>query len=530
MNKYTEQQHSQKQKNSPQISSQNETIAVNFAVALTPDDLKRLKELGIASFVLHATGELIEIEQDENLKVKSKKNNSVKHRNVLGFIDPTVAGIDIGDKVIHVAIPDGYGKTIVKEFQTTTPQLQKIVEELKKAGVTTGVMEATGVYWVPLYEVMEESGLKPVLVDAKSVKNVPGRKSDVLDCQWLQVLYSSGLLRAAFRPPRERLNLRSYVRQRLNIVKTRQFALGRMEKSLQLMNIKLSSALSDIVGVSGLDIIRAIVQGVRDPHKLASLRNRGCKKPEEFFVEALTGNFQESHLFDLESNLEQYDFSEKQLKKCDEKIKGELESYPTVVQTAPPNRDKDKKKSKKFSDKRKPKKNEFSFDVRTLLWQKSGRDITALTGIQESTALIVFAELGGTDMSSWRTYKQFASWLKFCPGNNISGGKRRKSKKQPCSNYISQAIRMSAMSAKKSDTAMGAHIRRISGRADKAKGIKAGAHKIAIQIYHMYKEGWEFHEKGADWYEKEYADRCLKNLQKKAKQQGYKLVPIDKAA
>jgi hypothetical protein len=464
------------------------------------------------------------------MKQSTINDRSHKHKNQLGYIDPIVAGIDIGDKVIHVAFPDGKGGAYVKEFATTTPALHDIAKKLKNAGVKTAVMEATGVYWVPLYDILESLGFNPILVDAKSVKNVPGRKSDVVDSQWIQTLYSNGLLRAAFRPPRERLKLRSYVRHRMTIVKTKQKALLHIEKGLQLMNIKLSTAVSEIGGVSGMDIIRAIVKGERDPAKLAALRNRGCKKPEQLFIDALTGNFQEENIFAITLALAQFDFSNKQLDKCDKKIQAELKTYPTVTDTPPPKRDKDKNKSRRFSACRKPNRNDVSFDVRTILWQKSGRDFTALLGVEANSALTIFAELGGTDVSSFENVKKFTSWLKLCPGNNISGGKRRKSKKQPCANYISQTLRMSALSAKKSKSAIGAHIRRISGRTDKPRGIKAGAHKLAQMLYYMCRDGWVYFERGEDYYEKAYAHRCLKNLQKRAKDMGFKLVLEEMAA
>lgn len=455
---------------------------------------------------------------------KKEKIQSAVHKNKLGFIDPTVAGIDIGDKLIYVAIPNNHKEATVSFFGTTTSALHQIVDALKQAGVKTAVMEATGIYWVPLYEILEDHGLEAVLVDAKSVKNVPGRKTDVLDCQWIQVLYSNGLLRAAFRPNRERLALRGYVRWRQNTIKHRQIALLHIEKCLQLMNIKLSTAVSDIAGVSGMDIIRAIATGERNPVYLASLRNINCKKDEQVFVEALTGNFQEENVFSLQQALAQYDFSNKQINDCDKEILKFLENLPTLTETLPPIRDKDKNKNSRYRGARKPDKNEPSFDVQTILWKKSKIDFTALPGIGPSTALLIYAELGGTDVSAWKSEKEFASWLKLCPGNNISGGKRRRSKKQPCVNYISQALRMAALAAKRSKSFIGAHIRRISGRTDKPKGIKAGAHKLACQVYGMCKNGWQYHEKGEEFYEKRHLKRSLSILEKKAKEHGYALV------
>ena len=282
------------------------------------------------------------------------------------------------------------------------------------------------------------------------------------------------------------------------MIKIKQHALLHMEKALQLMNIKLGTAVSDIAGVSGLGIMRAIAAGERDPYRLAGMRSKLCKKEEETFVAALTGNYQEEHVFSLKQALAQYDFAHKQLEECDEHIQKELEQFPDVVNTPPPENHKDKKKHPKFSRLKKPKKNDLSFDVRTTLWKKSGIDLTALPGISDSTALLIYSELGGTDVSAWRSEKAFSSWLKLSPGNNISGGKRRKSKRQkPSANYISQALRMSSVAAKRSDTALGSHIRRICSRADNPKGVKAGAHKLATMVYHMCKGGWTYYEKGA---------------------------------
>jgi transposase len=470
--------------------------------------------------------------QNDTQNHKSKKaRNGLTHRNTLGYIDPTIAGIDIGANLIHVAIPNTGGSADVHEFGTTTPDLHQIAQALRKAGVTTAVMEATGVYWVPLFEVLEDLKFIPVLVDAKSAKNVPGRKSDVQDSQWIQTLYSNGLLRAAFRPPRDRLALRAYVRQRLSIIKTRSRCLLHMEKALQLMNIKLSGALSDIGGVSGMDIIREILKGEKDAVKLASLRNKTCKKPEEAFVAALTGNFQKEHLFSLKQAIDLYDFTEKQLEECDKLIQGELESLPTVTKDPMPMRDKDKKADGKYKRAKKPRKNAMYFrNLRDLLWEKSGIDATALDGVDENSALLLFAELGGTDVSCWSNEKAFGSWLKLCPGNNISGGKSRKSKRQPCSSYISQAFRMASLAAKKSDSGVGAKIRCISGRADKAKGIKAGAHHLAILYYNMCKHGWKYHRKGATDYEAAYNRRRLESIKRSAHSLGYDLTPKKEAA
>lgn len=458
--------------------------------------------------------------------------SELKHTNrtksKLGYVDPTVAGIDIGSKLIHVSIPQKDGGVKVVEYGSLTPDLHKIAQTLKKAGVKTAVMEATGVYWIPLYETLEspEYGINPVLVDAKSVKNVPGRKTDIVDAQWIQVLYSSGLLRAAYRPPRDRITIRSLVRLRQSVIKNRQRALLHIEKVLQLMNLKLSSAVSDIAGISGMAIIRAIVAGVRDPSELAKLRHSTCKSPEKKFIDALTGNYQDDHLFALNLALEQYDFSFSQLEKIDERLFQEFEKLPDVTCETPPIREKDKKSNGKYAKARKPLKNSYSFDVQDVLWRKSGIDFTAIPGIEVGSALIIFAELGGVDVGAWESEKEFASWLKLCPGNNISGGKRRKSKHQPCVNPISQVLRLCAVSCKRSQSGLGSFIRRVCSRADNPKGIKAGAHKIARTLYQMCKHGMQYVEKGEAYHEKRHEERILKNLRHRAKSLGYELQPV----
>lgn len=456
-------------------------------------------------------------------------NNNPKkksHKNKIGNIDPTVAGIDIGSKLIHVAIPDGNEGAVVKEYGTTTPELHLIAQDLKEAGVVTAVMEATGVYWIPLFEILEsiEYGLQPVLVDAKSVKNVPGRKTDVVDCQWLQVLWSAGLLRAAFRPPRDRLPLRDLSRTRRSIGRTKQKALVQIEKTLQLMNIKLSMAVSDIAGLSGMAIVRAIAKGEQDPEKLAALRHSSCKRTKDEFVAALTGNFPPQHLFALVITLNQYDFSARQMAECDAGICKELEALPNVVDTPPPVRDKDRKANGKYSTARKPDKNSFSFDVRELLWRKSGVDFTSLPGVSEGSALVFFAELGGASVAAWNSEKEFASWLKLCPGNNISGGKRRKCKHIPSVNPIAQYCRLSAVSIKHSKSHLGAWTRRICSRTDKPKGMKAAAHRLCRTLYQMCKRGMNYVELGEARSEALHQARLLKTLKERAAEQGYELV------
>ncbi|MEA1877594.1 MAG: IS110 family transposase [Bacteroidota bacterium] len=457
--------------------------------------------------------------------MKESKTNS-RPKNKLGYIDPTVAGIDIGSKLIHVSIPNKDGGVNVIEYETTTPDLLKIAKDLKKAGVTKGVMEATGVYWIPLFETLEskEFSIQPILVDAKSVKNVPGRKTDVIDCQWIQTLYSNGLLRAAFRPARDRLPLREYVRARNSLIRDRQKVLNKIEKALQLMNVKLSTAVADIAGLSGMAIIRAIVAGKTDPKHLASLRHKSCKKQPKVFINALTGHYRPHLVFILKLELDQYDYLYEQLNQLDEQILNELEKLPTVMDEPLPLRDKDKGDDGRYKTARKPKKNQCTFDIRTKLWEKSGVDLGSIVGISDLSSLTIFAELGGTDMRSWASEKEFSSWLRLCPGNNISGGKRRKCKHRASVNAVSQTLRMSAVSCKNSKSGIGSFIRRICGRTDKPKGIKAGAHRLAIILYQMCKYGATYVEKGEARRNREHDKRIRKSLEKRAKELGLKLV------
>lgn len=451
---------------------------------------------------------------------------SKKIQNHLGSFSPKVAGIDIGKDLIHVSFYDGKSGSIVQEFGSTTTQLLEIVKVLKKAKARTAVMESTGVYWIPLFETLEDHGFEAVLVDARSVKNVPGRKTDVQDCQWIQTLYSNGLLRPAFRPEKPRVRLREFVRHRSNIIKARKTSLLHIEKALQLMNIKLGSALSDISTISGLEIVRAISRGIYDPRELAKLRSKQCKKPEEVFVASLSGNFQEEHIFSLKQALAQYDFFGAQLEQCDERIQQELESLPDQTEQPRPENSKDRSK-KKFAQCKKARRNGFSIDIKGILWKKSGIDLTALRGIDDSTALTIFTELGGTDMSPWKSSKHFCSWLKLCPGNNISGGKSRSGKGQKCVNRVTQALRMAAQSAKRSNTALGAYIRGMCARLGNKEGIKAGAHKLARWIYLMMKYGWDYVEGTVEEYEEDHQERRLRNLQRRAREMGYELKAVE---
>lgn len=395
-----------------------------------------------------------------------------------------------------------------------------IADWLSSLNVQSVAMEATGVYWIPLFEILQDKFLNPVLVDPKSAKNVPGRKTDVLDCQWIHKLFSCGLLRPAFRPGKEAF--RAYMRHRGNLIKLRQKVILQMLKSLLLMNIKLDVAVSEVISVTGINIIRAIVNGERDPQKLAALRHQSCKKPEKIFVDALTGNYQKTHLFTLKQSLESYDYFRRQIDECDAMILEELQTWTTVSEKPVTS---GKKVYAKYGLAKKPDQNEFNFDIKTLLYQKIGVDLTAINSLGNLTVATIISELGGKEgLQSFKTEKAWCSWLALCPGNNISGGKSLGGQSRKSKNRIKSALCMAAMSLTNSKCELGAYYRRMAARVTKSKAIKAVAHKLARLIYKLLTNGHEYVAIGQEHYGKQYEKKRIKNLMKNARELGYVLV------
>jgi transposase len=459
---------------------------------------------------------------------KKEKLNSTKKRRAKGLepIYSNVAGIDIGSRVIHVAILNEENEYDIREFGTMTTDLLAIRSWLIHSNVKIAAMEATGVYWVPCFEILEDIGIKAVLVDPKSAKNVPGRKTDYLDAQWIHKLYSCGLLRPAFRPSKDKEAFRTYMRHRGNLIRGRQTAILQMNKALLLMNIKLDVAVSEVASVSGMNIIRAIVAGERDPHKLASLRHFSCKKPEEIFVNALTGNFQQTHLFTLKQSLETFDYFSQQINECDKMIQKDLSEWQTIVEGSTPlNKKNKKKKSTKHANLRKPDQNEFNFDIETLLYQKTGVDLTAINSLGALTVATIISELGGKEgLNAFENEKAWCSWLTLCPGNNVSGGKSLGGQSRKSKNRIKRALCVAAMSLCNSKCALGAYYRRMATRVSKSKALKAVAHKLARLIYQLLKKGNQYVEIGQEQYERKHEARRLRNLTKSASELGYELI------
>ena len=363
----------------------------------------------------------------------------------------------------------------MRSFKTFTADLHRLAGWLEGCGIDTVAMESTGVYWIPIYEILEERGIEVLLVNARHVKNVPGRKSDVLDCQWIQELHSVGLLRGSFRPTAEIASLRAYLRHREKLIQGASSHIQRMQKALVQMNVQLHNVISDITGVSGMKILRDIVAGVTDPRALAAHRDHRCRASEEEIAASLTGNYRAEHLFALRQNLELYDTFRRQIQLCDGEIEALLLSLaarrdePAVPLPSP-------------RTKKKARDNEPRFEIRTLLHRLAGADLTQIDTIGPYTALQLIAEIG-TDMSRWRTEKHFTSWLTLAPKNKISGARLLSSKTQPSANRAAAMLRMCAMVAGRTATALGAYYRRIAYRVGKPKAITATARKLAVLVY-----------------------------------------------
>lgn len=455
---------------------------------------------------------------------KNNKNKGAKKVERLDYINANAAGIDIGSISHFVAIPEGRDVQTVREFSTFTNSLMELAAWLKKTGITTVAMESTGVYWVPVYDMLEQQGFEVLLVNARHIKNVPGRKTDVIDCQWIQQLHSYGLLRGSFRPKDNILKMRTLMRHRSTLIEYAASHIQHIHKALSLMNVQLKNVIRDLTGMTAMKIIRSIVEGERDPAILAQYRDYRCRSSEEEIRESLIGNYQEDHMFCLKQALDLYDHYSLKINECDqeiEKIMAELRSY--VDEEG--NNEGEKEPNKKTIKKRAPKKHDFAFDMHQELIRISGVDLTQIPSLNVQTVSRIISEIG-IDMSKWETSKQFAAWLGLCPGNKVSGGKRLSGKTPPSANRAAAALRMAANSLRLSDTALGAFFRRLSSRLGVAKSITAAAHKLAVILYNMLKTGSEYMESGARYYEEQYKNRCIRNLEAKAKLFGFALVPV----
>jgi transposase len=434
------------------------------------------------------------------------------------IIHPAAAGVDIGSRSHWVAVPADRDDQPVREFASFTGDLHRLADWLTSCGVKTVAMESTGVYWIPLFDILEERGLEVLLVNAAHLHNVPGRKSDVLDCQWIQRLHSFGLLRGSFRPPEQILELRVYMRQRERLVQDAARHVQHMQKALLEMNLQIHHVLNDLTGVTGMRIVRAIMSGERDGNKLAELRDPRCKQPKKRIAAALQGSYRHEHLFVLEQVLAAYDTHQELLKQCDARIANKLAelSSRSEVPAAPcPLR--------RYGT---PKGNQPTFEIQSLLHRICGNvDLTQIHGLAPTTALNLVAEIG-TDVSRWPSEKHFTSWLNLAPGTKITGGKRLTGRRGPSKNRAGLALRQAAVSAGRTDTALGGFYRRIAARRGAGKAVVATARKLGALVYRALKHGQAYVDIGLAAYEQQQNDRIFRHLQKRATALGYQLLPV----
>ena len=456
------------------------------------------------------------------MRKKSKRTLGIEEaRPFAGMsrVNKDAAGVDIGAEEIVACVAQDETTQIVRAFGNYTVDLQSIGAWLKEHRIKTVAMESTGVYWIPLFEELERQGFECLLISSRSLRRVPGRKSDILDAQWIQTLHNYGLLESSFRPEGELAALRTLLRHRAQLLEHRAPHVLHIQKALLQMNVQLSQALSDVTGETGQAIIRAIVAGERDPQKLAALRNRQCKKSVEEIGKALTGTWRAEHLYVLKQSLELYDFYTKQVESCDVEIErmyaltrpdweaGAVKPLPA--------------KKRSSHSKNAPEQKE---EIRQHLKRISGVDLSVVDGFGVSLAQTVIMEVG-TDMRKFPSEKHFCSWLGLAPKHEISGGKVLKNKTLKTKNRAGQAFRMAAQSVKGSDCVFGSRYRRLRARLDNRQATVATAHAIARVVYRMLKHQVEYEELSVEEYEQEYKKQQVKYLKKKAEKFGFQLMP-----
>jgi len=439
-------------------------------------------------------------------------------------VHPRAAGIDIGSTEHYVAVP---GKTkdepLVKSFGCYTPQLHEMAQWLHAHKITTVAIESTGVYWVPVMDLLESEGLEVILVNPEGLKQI---KTDVKDCRALQHLHSLGLLRGSFRPSQEIVALRAYCRQRAHLVAQSSQQIQLMQKALEQMNIQLHKAISDLSGATGMRILHSILNGQYNPEELAKLRHGAVKTSQTDLAKALTGNYRPEHLFSLRQAVQAYEFFQRQIQLCDEQIDAHMCSLPGAAPDCKPTANSSAAGNGKTPRRRK---NQFYFDARQEQIRLLGVDLTKIPGISTLTVQTILSEVG-TDLTKFPTAKHFASWLGLCPNNRKTGGRVRSTRTRPVSNRLATALRLAAQSLERSQTSLGGFYRRLKARKGPAKAITATAHKLAVLVYRMITKGQSYVELGLDYYEQQYRNRILQNLTKRARAFGYELLPIPPSA
>ena len=450
----------------------------------------------------------------------------------LELVHPNAAGIDIGNESHFVAVPPARDAEPVREFGSWTADLNRMAEWLISRGIDTVAMQSTGVYWFAVYDVLESRGLKVFLVNASHTKNLPGRKTDVQESQWLMKLHTYGLLRNSFRPPEDIRPVRAIWRLRDRHVQDAGRAIQHMQKALTSMNVQLANAISDISGVSGQAIVRAILTGERDARKLAALRDRRVKASAEEVERSLEGNWQDDQLFELRQAVDEYDFRQNQLAECDRKLQAYLAKLPTRPtpvtdggSTPPQQAPGKKKKAKNTKAGNAPK----SFDLAAEMKRVTGVDAFRIDGISGMTIQTVVAELGTELQTSWPTEQHFTSWLSLTPKRDVSGGKVIRHARDKSSNRVAGILRLAASSLLRSDSYLGARYRGLRTRLGAPKAIKAMARYLACILYRLFTKGQLWVDRGAEQFEQNRQARDLARLQAQAHERGFRLVPATEA-
>lgn len=450
-------------------------------------------------------------------KIKRKKSGKAvrKHNRVFEQINYNAAGIDAGAEEHYVAVPEERASPSVRKFPTTTRGLYELADWLAEAKVDTVAVEATGVYCVPLLEVLEARGFRVLLAKPSSLKSVNDRqKSDMIDCQWIQLLHTFGLLRPSHRPTDQVQTYRTYNRQRQMLIERASQSIEHMKKALTSMNVRVELAVSDVTGKTGMAIIRAILGGERDPHELAKLRDDRCAKSEETIAEALFGKYSDDHLFELDQAVRTWDHFQILIGECNARLEQHAATFTKKAsRTSIP-------KPRRVEHVRK---NVLTFDARTYFYEILGQDLTQIDAISTATVSAFIAEVG-TDVSAFRDEKHFSSWLRLCPGKNTTGGKNRSGRNRPTTNRLATALRVAAQTLAHSKSALGAFYRRKRAQLGPEKAVNAAAHKLACMIYFTLKYQRPYVDPGPDHYTQRHQDRILRSMEKRAKQFGYTLV------
>src|SRR6266403_369087 len=458
-----------------------------------------------------------------NRKQRREMTRQIQSEDLsLEVIHPDAAGIDIGNESHYVAVPPDPDSQPVQHFGCTTAELRAMADWLKQCRIRTVAMQSTSVYWIAVYDVLEQAGLEVYLVNARETKNLPGRKSDVQESQWLMKLHTYGLLRNSFRPSQEIRRMRTYWRQRNDLVQSAGRHIQRMQKALTQMNIQLANVISDISGVTGQAILKAILDGQRDPRELAAYRDCRVEASEEEIAQALEGNWQEDQLFVLRQEQAGYEFCQKQITECDQQLAQYLARLEDRTQgaTLPEETRKGRRKKKKGNP---------QFNLREELFRMTGVDLTQIDGIDVMTAMTVVSEVGW-DMSKWKTENHFVSWLKLCPDNKISGGKVMGKGRMPTNNRATTVLRMAATTLRESDSYLGAQFRRFRTRLGPPVATKAMAAKLARLVYRMLRYGMKYVDQGAELYETKHRKQQVIHLKRKAAQLGLQIIEVAAAA